>query len=161
MIGVRRESLPIRMRAVADLTLQASISAPIEVVFDVLTDHRGYVSLIALRSSTLEREGEPAPNGVGAIRVLRLVGPPIREQVTTFDRPFRFTYKLLSGAPVRTYSATVELAEQGALTALTYRIDSVPSIPVPAALWSALVRVVINQLVKGVTKEAERRARAG
>jgi hypothetical protein len=56
-------------------------------VFDVLTDHRGHAKMTALRSSTLEHEGEPAPNGVGAIRVLHLIGPPIRERVTTFDRP--------------------------------------------------------------------------
>jgi hypothetical protein len=117
--------------------------------------------MTALRSSTLEREGVPAPNGVGAIRVLRLVGPPIREQVTAFERPHLFVYKMLSGAPVRTHSATVELARQGTRTALTWRVDSIPRIPVPDAVWSALVRPVINHLLKGVVKEAERRALAG
>ncbi len=43
--------------------------------------------LTPLRSSTLEREGTPAPNGVGAIRVLALAGPPIREEVTAYEPP--------------------------------------------------------------------------
>jgi hypothetical protein len=146
---------------VASFALQASVAAPIEVVFDVLTDHRGYANMTSLRSSTLEREGEPAANGVGAIRVLRLVGAPIREEVTAFERPYLFAYELLSGAPVRTHSATVELARQGTRTALTWRVDSVPRIPVPDAVWSAIVRLVINHLLKGVVEEAERRARAG
>lgn len=140
----------------ASFTLRASIAAPVEVVFDVLTDHREYASMTALRSSTLEREGEPASNGLGAIRVLRLVGPPIREQVTAFDPPRLFAYKLLSGAPVRSHTATVTLAQQGTQTVLTWQVDSIPRIPVPDSVWSALVRPVINHLLKGVVKQAER-----
>jgi hypothetical protein len=144
---------------VASFTLHASIDAPAEIVFDVLTDHRHQANISALRSSTLEREGEPAPNGVGAIRALRLVGQPIREQVTAFDRPHLFAYKLVSGAPVRSHTANVELAAQGKRTALTYRVQSIPSLPVPDAVWSAIVRRVINHLLTGVVNEAERRSR--
>jgi hypothetical protein len=145
---------------VASFTLRASIAAPIEVVFEVLSDHRGQANITALRSSTLECEGEPAPNGVGAIRALRLIGPPIREQVTAFDRPRLFAYKMLSGAPVRTHTATVELTSRGTGTELTWQVDSVPSNPVPDGVWSPIVRLVINHLLRGVVTEAERRTHA-
>ena len=146
----------------ASFTLQSTVAAPIELVFDVLTDHRGYSKLTPLRSSTLEREGEPAPNGIGAVRVLKLAGPPIREEVTEFDAPSRFAYKMLSGAPVKSHTGTVELASSGAAsTDLVWRVDSTPSIPVPAAVWAAAVRPVINLLLRGVVKESERRARGG
>jgi hypothetical protein len=145
----------------ASFTLRKSIAAPAEIVFDVLSDHRGQADLSALQSSRIEREGEPPPNGVGAIRALRLVGVTIREQVTAFDRPNLFAYKMLSGAPVKAHSATVELAEQGTGTAVTYRVDSIPKLPVPAAAWVAIVRPVIKHLLNGVVKEAERRARVG
>jgi hypothetical protein len=145
---------------VASFTLRRSVAAPIEVVFDVLTDHRGTAKISAFRSSTLEREGEPPPNGVGAIRVLRLAGPPIREQVTIFDPPTLFAYKLLSGIPARSHRATVELAPQDAHTSLTYRVESFPKLPMPAAAWSAIVRPGITHLLKGIVKESERRARA-
>jgi Polyketide cyclase / dehydrase and lipid transport len=149
------------LRIMASFTLRASIAAPIDVVFDVLTDHRGYVDITALRSSTLEREGDPAPNGVGAIRALRLVGPPIREQVTAFDRPRLFAYKMLSGAPVQTHTATVELLTQGSRTELSWQVDSVPKAPVPDAVWSPIIRQVINYLLKSVVKESERRSATG
>jgi uncharacterized protein YndB with AHSA1/START domain len=146
----------------ASFTLQSTVAAPIELVFDVLTDHRGYSKLTPLRSSTLEREGEPAPNGIGAVRVLKLAGPPIREEVTEFDAPSRFAYKMLSGAPVKSHTGTVELASSGAAsTDVVWRVDSTPSIPVPAAVWAAAVRPVINLLLRGVVKESERRARGG
>jgi hypothetical protein len=143
---------------VASFTLRESIAAPIEVVFDVLADHQGQADRTLLRSSTLEREGDPPPNGVGAIRRLSLIGPPIREQVTVFEPPHRFTYKMLSGVPVQSHTGTVELAPQDTRTLLIWQIDSVPKFPVPAAVWSALVRPAIKILLAGVKKKAELRA---
>jgi uncharacterized protein YndB with AHSA1/START domain len=143
----------------ASFTLRASVSAPIETVFEVLTDHRGYADLTPLRASTLEREGDPSPNGVGAIRVLRLAGPPIREEVTVFEPPARFSYKLLSGAPVRTHTGTVELTSEANGTTLAWHVHTTPRIPVPAVVWAAAVKPVISTLLKSVVKESERRAR--
>lgn len=145
----------------ATFTLRASVSAPIETVFDVLTDHRSYARLTPLRSSTLEQEGTPHPNGVGAIRVLKLAGPPIREEVTSFERPTRFAYRALSGIPAKHHAGTVELSTAGGDTALVWKVDSTPRIPVPDAVWVAALKPVINQLLKGVIKESERKARSG
>ncbi|MGO9892412.1 MAG: SRPBCC family protein [Solirubrobacteraceae bacterium] len=94
----------------ATFTLRASIAAPVDLVFGVLTDHEGQSDMTALRSSSLEREGDPPPNGVGAIRRLTLLGPPIREQVTVFEPPHRFAYRMLSGVPIRSHTATVDLS---------------------------------------------------
>jgi hypothetical protein len=55
---------------VPSFTLNADVAAPPAVVWEVLTDHRRYANISRLRSSELEREGDPAPDGVGAIRVL-------------------------------------------------------------------------------------------
>jgi uncharacterized protein YndB with AHSA1/START domain len=142
----------------AILTLRASVRAPIDTVFDVLTDHRSYARLTPLRSSTLEREGNPAPNGVGAVRRLALAGPPIREEVTEFEPPTRFSYRLLSGIPARAHSGTVDLSEQAGATELTWRVDTVPKLPMPDGMWAVLVRPGINVLLRGVVKESERRA---
>jgi uncharacterized protein YndB with AHSA1/START domain len=147
---------------VASFAFRGTVSAPIETVFDVLTDHRGYAQITPLRSVTLEREGDPAPNGVGAIRRLGLVGPPIREEVTEFDRPTRFVYRLLSGAPVRDYIGTVELAPDGdRKTHVVYRVDTFPVIPLTGRAVVAVARTGVGQLYKAIVKESERRAKAG
>lgn len=142
----------------ANFTISSEIAAPVETVFDVLTDHRGYAKITPLRSSTLEREGSPDPNGVGAVRVLALAGPPIREEVTAFERPGHFAYRALSGVPAREHSGSVDLSQRGTGTILTWRVDSTPKLPLPDSIWAALVRPVINQLLKDVVKESERRA---
>ena len=66
-------------------TLEKNVAAPPSTVFEVLADHRNYSAINGrIRSSTLEREGEPAPNGVGAIRVLKAIGPPLREEIVEY-----------------------------------------------------------------------------
>lgn len=144
----------------ASFTLRSTIAAPAELVFDVLTDHRGYAHLTALRSSTLEREGQPAPNGVGAIRVLKLAGPPIREEVTEYDAPTRFAYRALSGLPARSHTGTVDLSPAGSSTELVWTVDTTPSLPVPGPVWAVAVRPAIVMLLRGVKRESERRAQS-
>ncbi len=141
----------------ATFSLHKTTAAPIEVVFDVLTDHAGYAKILPLRSATLEREGDPAPNGVGAIRVLSAVGPPIREEVTEYVRPTRFSYTALSGVPAKEHGGTVELSPNGTGTAITYRVTTVPRPPLPEFVLVAIMRQVIGRLIGGVIKEAERR----
>ncbi|MEJ7891069.1 MAG: SRPBCC family protein [Solirubrobacteraceae bacterium] len=48
----------------ASFTINRTIKAPVEKVFDAFTDHRNYARVSPLRTSTLEREGTPAPNGL-------------------------------------------------------------------------------------------------
>ncbi len=142
----------------ASFRYERRVAAPPEVVFDVLTDHRRYAELTPLRSSTLEREGRPAPNGVGAIRVLSAVGPPLREEVLVYEPSQRFSYKLLSGLPVRDHVGTVELRPVDGGTTVAYAVRTTPTVPIAGAAVVAAVKVGIKQLLGGVVKESERRA---
>ncbi len=141
-------------------TLEKTVAAPPSTVFDVLADHRGYSAISPIRSSTLEREGEPAPNGVGAIRVLKTLGPPLREEIVEFVPGERLVYRLLSGAPLRNHLGTVTLAEHTGGTLASYRIDTTPTIPVVGRAAMPVVRLAVRQLFDGIAAEAERRARA-
>ncbi len=145
----------------ASFTLTREIAAPADVVFDVLTDHAGYAKLTPLRRSELEREGSPDPNGIGAIRKLTAVGPPMREEVIAFERPSRFSYTVLSGLPVRDHVGTVELSEQGGRTAMVYAVRTHATIPLAGFAVVAGMKQAIKGLVDGVAKEAERRAAGG
>ena len=137
------------------------MAAPVETVFDVLTDHRGYAAITPLRKSVLEREGEPAPNGVGSIRVLSAVGPPLREETIAYEEPNRFSYTLLSGLPVRDHVGTVELRPQGEGTAVTYAVRTTATLPLVGGAVVAAVKLGVRQLLDGIAKESERRAANG
>jgi len=144
----------------ASFTIVREIAAPQETIFEVLTDHRAYSSITRLRRSELEREGDPAPNGRGAIRLLGAVGPPLREEVLTYEEPKRFSYKLLSGLPVRDHVGTVELTPREDGTRMTYAVRTMPTVPLVGAAVVGAVKLGIKQLIDGVSAEAERRASA-
>jgi uncharacterized protein YndB with AHSA1/START domain len=145
----------------ASFTYQRQVAAPPEVVFEVLTDHRGYAKLTPLRKAELEREGEPAPNGVGAIRRLTAVGPPMREEVLAYEPATRFSYKLLSGLPVRDHVGTVELTPAAGGTKVVYAVRTTPTLPLVGGAFLVGVKFGIRQLLGGVAKESERRAANG
>lgn len=134
------------------------VAAPPEIVFDVLTDHRRYNEITAVRKAELEREGEPAPNGLGAIRVLSVAGPPMREEVIAYERPSRFSYKLLSGLPFRDHVGTVELTPLDQGTQVIYAVHTTPTVPLGGFVAMAVLKQAIKSLLSGVTKESERRA---
>lgn len=145
----------------ASFTFTREIAAPAETVFEVLTDHRGYTELTPLRKAELEREGEPAPNGVGAIRKLTAVGPPMREEVIAFEAPSRFSYTVLSGLPVRDHVGTVELSPSGSGTKMVYAVRTHPTLPLVGFAVIAAVKRAIGGLIDGIASESERRAAAG
>ncbi|HUB54993.1 MAG TPA: SRPBCC family protein, partial [Mycobacterium sp.] len=139
-----------------EFTLTRTTTAPIEKVFDAITNHRGIADYVwAVRRSTLDREGTPAPNGVGAIRRLEAVGPPIVEEIIDYQRPSRYAYKMLSGAPVRDHVGTVELREAGTGTTVSWHLRSTPKIPGLDRLLSPVLKRVIGELLKGGIKSAE------
>ena len=114
-----------------------------------------------MRKSELEREGEPAPNGVGAIRVLRSAGPPLREEVVVYESPERFSYKVLSGIPVRDHLGTVLLEPAAGGTKMTYAVRTTPTLPLVGAAVVGATKQAIKLLIRGIAGESERRAAGG
>lgn len=142
----------------ASFTYVRQAAAPPEVVFDVLTDHRRYTEITPLRRAELEREGEPAPNGLGAIRVLSaLPGPPMREEVIAYEAPRRFSYKILSGLPVRDHVGTVELHPKDGGTEIVYAVKTIPTPSFVAPVFMPILKKAIRDLIAGVAKESESR----
>ncbi|MGI8727654.1 MAG: SRPBCC family protein [Solirubrobacterales bacterium] len=143
----------------ATLDFTRTIAAPPETVFEVLSDHRGYGDVVStIRRVELEREGDPAPDGVGAIRAIHAVGPPIREEVIAYDAPRRLGYRMLSGAPLKDHVGTVELTEEGNGTRMSWNLETTPTVPIGGSALVKVVEQVINQMIKGIAKESERRS---
>ena len=160
-VGHVRRGGSVAFRLVASFTFTREIAAPAETVFGVLTDHARYSEITPLRHSELEREGDPAPNGVGAIRRLTAVGPALREEVIAYEAPSRFSYTLLSGVPVRDHVGTVELTPEDGCTKMVYAVRTQPTIPLVGSVVVAVTKQAVKQLVDGIVKESERRSAAG
>ncbi len=139
-------------------TLTRAVAAPPEVVFDTITDHPSYPEFTPIRRAVLEREGEGAPNGVGAIRALHVLGPPIRERVLDYRRPERFSYEVLSGVPVKSQVGTVTIEASPAGSVIRYHLELEPLVPGTGAAVAAVAKAALGRLMSGVAGEAERRS---
>lgn len=138
------------------------IDAPIEVVWDVLTDHAGYRSWTPVPHSRLVTEGSTDPNGVDAVRFLGVGPVGAKEKVVVHEPPHHLAYTVVAGLPVRDYRADARLTEGddgGAWTALEYTGSFRTLVPGTGPVLGLLIRSVLRTLVSSLAKESERRAR--
>jgi hypothetical protein len=103
-----------------------------------------------------EREGDPPPGGVGAIR--KLGRRPVfgREEIVVADAPTHHSYTMLSGQPVRNYRADVHLTPDGDGTLITWSAEFDPRIPGTGAVMTAVFRRLLGGFARRVAAYAER-----
>ncbi|WP_354700728.1 hypothetical protein DSM112329_01014 [Paraconexibacter sp. AEG42_29] len=136
------------------------INAPIQTVFDVLTDHEGATAFTpGPVKFTLEKEGTSDRNGVGAVRKISGAGPALREEIYRYDPATHFSYGIISGAPVKNHRGDVVLEERAGGTYMTYRVTFDAALPLRYPLLGVM-RGVVGQLASGVKKTAEAKAAA-
>ena len=144
-----------------DARFSRRIDAPIEVVWDVLTDHAAYRSWTPVVSSRLVTPGTSEPNGVDAVRFLGVGPVGAKEKVLVHEPPHHLAYTVVAGLPVREYRADARLAEgDGAWTSLEYTGSFQPRVPGTGRVLAFLVSTVLRTLVSSLARESERRARA-
>jgi len=109
-------SVPERPSGKHRVEATASSTASIEAVWARLADASTWSTWGQWDETTLDREGVPAPDGVGAIRRFRGRQTTL-EEVVAFEPPVdgraRFAYDLLSGLPLRSYHSEVTLESIG------------------------------------------------
>lgn len=73
---------------------EITIAASPEEVFRVVTDHESFLGGIGGSVCRLVREGTPDRNGLGAIREINADGMRFSEEITSFEPPRRYTYRI-------------------------------------------------------------------
>jgi uncharacterized protein YndB with AHSA1/START domain len=133
-------------------------SAPPQRVFEVLADGAGWSRWAGpmIVRSWWEREGTPAPGGVGAIRALGMKHVGSREEIVAYDPPHHLAYTILSGLPVRDYRADVRLSPEGGGTRIVWGGTFTPKLPGTAAVLRRFLLTTIGSFSRRLAKEAER-----
>ncbi len=134
-------------------TFTHTVSADPERVWAEVADHEGMRSWTPnwapLPKVTLESEGAPERNGVGAVRrIVMAPGPPIRERVTAFERPTRLTYEALSGVPARNYTGDITLTPSGSGTRIAWTIAFDPAFPGAQLILRTAIGTVARVLAR-------------
>lgn len=133
------------------------ISAPIDRVWSILADARSYRDWGVMSVSTLEREGSPEPDGVGAIRNLGTGAVMSREEVVVFDPPHHLGYVLLSGLPIENYRADVWLSELGVDRTRIVWSGSFDATGVTGRIMVPFLRFTLADFVRRLSKTATSR----
>jgi uncharacterized protein YndB with AHSA1/START domain len=97
------------------IRVERRLDAPPEMVFETLADHARYDRFEGIRRAELVKPGDPAPNGLGAVRWV-WVGPlRFEEEITAFESPRRFDYLIrhVRPLPFRHEGASVRLEPDG------------------------------------------------
>ncbi len=140
--------------------VSARSAAPPERVFAVLADASRWSEWAGplVRTSSWEREGDPQPGGVGAIRRLGSSRVFSREQILAYDAPRHLAYTILSGQPVRRYRADVRIAPDGEATRIDWSAEFEPKVPGTGALIAWYLGVIVGGFARRLARYAERTA---
>lgn len=106
----------------------------------------------AFRSTSLEREGEPAPDGVGAIRRFGFASVGSREEVVAFEPPTHLGYVLLSGLPVQGYRSDVTLTPTaGGGTTIAW-VSSFDARAIDGWFWAGFLKLLLTDFTRRLAK---------
>jgi uncharacterized protein YndB with AHSA1/START domain len=107
-----------------------TIPGPPEPIFDLLADHANYDRFRPIHGSEVIKEGDPAPNGVGALRRIKVRPLVFDEEVTAYERPSRLDYLIIKlNVPFKHDGGSITLAPEGDATRVDWRSSF--SVPTP------------------------------
>jgi uncharacterized protein YndB with AHSA1/START domain len=133
--------------------VQQLIAAPVQRVWDRYTDHVSWTDWAGLGRVRLEREGVPAPNGVGCVRAISSLGVSVYEEVLSFDPPRRMTYRVVRGGlPITNHLGEVAFEPRDGHTLVTWRCQFDSRIPGLGAVFRAVITRLFRNGLRGLAQ---------
>jgi hypothetical protein len=111
-----------------------------------------------MTKATLVHEGDPPPDGVGALRRFGVGPGGSKERVVAWDPPHHLGYVMVSGLPVRHYRADVTLTEDDGGTRVTWRCSVEPLVPGTGGLLAFVLGKTVHSFAVGVCRYADKLA---
>ncbi len=138
------------------INLERRLDAPPAAVFEVLTDHARYDRFDGIRRAEVIEQGDPAPNGLGAVRRIWIGPLRFEEKMTAFEPPSGFDYLITRvNIPFRHEGGSIRLTADGDGTRAVWTSSFEIPIPVVGGL---LDRIFATRLERGFGATLERSA---
>jgi uncharacterized protein YndB with AHSA1/START domain len=131
-----------------NIRISQSFDAPVETIFNILTDHEAFGQVINTRiKRVVDSQGENK-NGVGSVRrISAFPTPAFEETVITFEPNQLMEYVISKGSPVKNHKGRMEFSEEHGQTRLEYSIIFEPKLPfLPLG---AVVKKAIEKPIRG------------
>ena len=134
-----------------------TIPAPAEEVFDRLADHANYDRFRPIHGSKLLKEGDPAPNGVGALREIKVRPLVFEEEITAYERPTRLDYLIVKlNVPFKHDGGSITLTPDGHSTRVDWRSSFSVPVPVVGGAQELVWQPVLARGFRRVLEDIER-----
>jgi uncharacterized protein YndB with AHSA1/START domain len=134
-----------------------TIPGPAEPIFDLLADHANYDRFRPIHHSELVKEGGPAPNGVGALRRIKVWPFVFEEEITGYERPSRLDYLIVKlNVPFKHEGGTITLTPQGDSTHVDWRSSFAVPTPIIGGPEELVWQPVLARGFRRVLEDVER-----
>ena len=100
----------------------------------------------------VEKEGDMDANGIGTIRKLTIGKLCVREILDSANPPYTFTYRILSGAPMKEYLGKVRFEPRDNSTIIHWSAELTPKIPYTGWICSKVASDAQHCLIDEVEK---------
>jgi hypothetical protein len=100
----------------------------------------------------VEKAGDMEANGIGTIRKLTIGKLCVREILDSANPPYAFTYRILSGAPMKEYLGKVRFEPKENSTIIYWSADLTPKIPFTGWICSKVASDAQHCLIDEVEK---------
>ena len=136
----------------ANFILTRTISAPVDKVWALAGDF--------LKAPgpgvevTVEKRGN-GPDNVGAERTITIGSVKVRERLESVGPGRTFSYKILSGAPMKDHLATATFTAKGSSTEIRWEVSFTPKIPGIGWIVALVTKKADNQYLDVVAKAAQ------
>tara|TARA_R110002096_G_scaffold434832_1_gene658055 strand:+ start:37847 stop:38275 length:429 start_codon:yes stop_codon:yes gene_type:complete len=137
------------------LELVKVIAAPIETVWEAITDHESMSEWSPVKRVVLDPIGKPDRNGLGAVRHMKSAGPTIVEEVIEWSPPNQYAYRLKAGAPIRDHRGVVHLTSEGSATRVCWTIEFRPKIPGSGFILVGVLRKAVGGMLSRLKRRLE------
>jgi hypothetical protein len=135
------------------------VHAPVDVVWSVMTDHVRWARWGTSKRVTIERPGVPSPNGLGAVRCFHAGPVKVREEVTAWEPPTHFAYRLNTRTLTKHYRSDMLLvAAPDGTTVLEWSSSFEPRLPGTAWLVRRVFEKAVRGFAAGIAREAAEEA---
>mgnify|MGYP000249854092 FL=1 len=97
------------------IKVERIVKAPIERVFEAISDHANYGLYPSVGMAHLLSEGDQERNGKGALRTVETGVFKVWERITAFERPVHMQYQIERAKPIKMdhYKGIIDLKELG------------------------------------------------
>jgi len=134
-----------------------TIPAPPDEVFDLLADHANYDRFRAIHASELITQGDPAPNGVGALRRIKVRPLVFEEEITVYEPPTRLDYLIVKlNIPFQHHGGSITLTADGYGTHVDWRSSYTVPTPLIGGPEELVWQPVLSRGFRRVLEDVER-----